>query len=214
MHPYEFMRLVENVDPELKPDYEKVFEPQGTGPVATSKHFVFVVCNLLRGFTPVEISEQVEREKQNYISIDSIREYSLQFIPPHLTQQSLMHRYFQKMEGVDEIDILENLCKIQLFRVMKRVDRPSVDAEDDESKRRDIDCLRKLTMDTLKAKVEVGRYKKPAVEINHTGNVTHTGEVIHKTELAILEPREAAEALRALDKIKKLAEPDADDSLH
>lgn len=214
MHPYEFAHMVDNIDPELKVQYEKVFEPQGTGPVALSPHFVFIVCNVLRGYAPVEVSEQVEREKQTFISADAVREYTLQFIPGNLIKQSMMSRYLTQMSKLDEIDVLENLCKIQLVRVMTRVDNPSVDAEDDESKRRDIDCLRKLTMDTIKAKMETGRYKKAPIQHQHEVSVNQSGEVVHRQELALPEPREAAEALRALSKIKKLTEPDADEPIH
>lgn len=217
MRPHEFLQLVRRTDPELEPELEQVFKPQGTGPVATHPEFIFIVCNILRGFTPREVSEMMEREKKTFVSIDSIREYSLQYIPPYLCLNSLKFRWLEKMGSMDEIGILENLCKVQMMRVMERLDQPSVDPEDDESKRRDIDALRKLTMDTLKAKLETGRYARPAVKHEHSHHVDAT--VSHEVEEQLpsgLDAREAAEALKALEKIKRLTEGTGDngDSVH
>lgn len=205
MRPHEFLQLAENLD--LDPDYrdelKQVLAPQGTGPIATSPHFVFVICNLLRGLTPLEVSEQVEREKKVYLSVDAIREYSLQYVPPHLIQHSLMHRWFAKMDTLDEVEILENLTKLQMMRVMMRVDRPAIDADDHESNRRDIDALRKLACDTIDAKIKTGRMR--AVPIKHEHEVVQTGEVNHThTDAGKLDAQDAAAALQALVKIQAL----------
>lgn len=216
MLPHEFLALVQNINPLMKDDMERVFTPQGSGPVATSPHFVYVVCNILRGLSPTEISMMVEREKKTFISIDSVREYTLQYIPSKLVLPSMKQKWLEQKEGVDEIKLLENLCQVQLMRIMDRLDKPAVDAEDEESKRRDIDCLRKLAMDTLKAKVETGRYVKPADKVSVT--VTAQGEVKHAhvvDPMSALNPRVAAAALQALNKINGLMaiaeKPDEED---
>lgn len=211
MNPNEFLQLVQNVEPSLRPEMERVFTPHGTGPVATSPHFVYIVCNLLRGYGPREVSEMVEREKKAFISIDALRDYTLQYVPPHLNLNNLKHRWLQRMDSMDEIGLLESLAKIQMMRVMERLDRPSVDAEDDESKRRDIDCLRKLAMDSLKAKIETGRYVKPVTEVRHTHTVD--GEVVHTHDHlpSSIEPRDASAVLRALEAIKSLSVRDPGD---
>lgn len=207
MRPHEFLQFVENVDPEYRDELRQVLDPQGTGPVATSPHFVFVVCNLLRGLTPLEVSEQVEREKKTYLSVDAIREYSLQYVPPHLVQQSLMHRWLEKMDILDEVSILENLTKLQMMRVMARVDRPSIDADDAESQRRDIDALRKLACDTIDAKIKTGRMR--SAPIKHEHEVIQSGEVTHNhTDVGKLDAQDAAAALQALAKIQALKEKD------
>lgn len=212
MQPQEFLALVQNTDPDLKVAMEKVFTPQGTGPVATSPHFVYILCNILRGFTPREVSEMVEREKKAFITVDSVREYMMLYVPPGLMLSNLKQRWIQRAAKVDEISLLENLCYVQMMRVMERLDKPSVDAEDDESKRRDVDVMRKLAMDTLKAKIETGRYDKPAekiaVTVTSSSEVTHT----HKSDpTGMPDVRAAAAALEALKTIAMMARSPKDE---
>lgn len=211
MLPHEFLSLVSNVDPALKDDMMNVFTPQGSGPVATSPHFIYIVCNILRGLSPVEISMLVEREKKTFVSQDAVREYSLMFVPPKLVLPSMKQKWLSQRESLDEIALLENLCQVQMMRIMDRLDKPAVDAEDEESKRRDIDVMRKLAMDTLKAKVDTGRYQKPAepptkvdVTVTQQGQITHAHVV---DPMAPIDSRVAAAALQAITKIQGLAAP-------
>lgn len=215
MSPHEFLALVENVNPAIKDDMMRVFTPQGSGPVATSPHFVFIVCNILRGFSPTEISMMVEREKKVFVTQDAIREYTLMYVPPKLMLGSMKQKWLAQREQIDEITILENLCQVQMMRIMGRLDKVAADADDEESMRRDIDVMRKLTMDTIKAKVDTGRYQKPEekpakveVTVNQQGEVKHTHLV---DPLAPLDTRVASAALRALDTIMGLKPKTSDE---
>lgn len=220
MLPHEFLTLAARVNPEVKDEMEAVFTPKGTGPVAVSPHFIFIVCNILRGYTPREVAEQVEREKKAFITVDAIRDYQLQFVPPQLMHTNLKHRWIQNMESLDEIDVMESLMKLQMMNVMHRMDSPSTDLEEQESRRRDVDCLRKLTMDTLKAKIDTGRmadadeknadpdYVPPALP-GQTD--VPPDEVPLETGFHSIGERGAAAVLRAMNQLDGLAEDNGDD---
>jgi hypothetical protein len=198
VHPLEFLNMVDNIDPSLRPEMEKVFTPQGSSPVASSPNFVFIVSNYLRGLTPLEINKLLENEKKEYIAPNVIRDYMLQYVPAYLMRQNLIHKYLVAQPGMDEIQIMESTLKMQMARVANRVDKPTVDTDDEESTRRDIDLLHKMAYNTLEAKIKTGRVAQ--VPQQHEHHVTQKSEIKHTHE--VLDTRTASQAWKLMEKIR------------
>lgn len=198
---------VENLEPGQRDRMREIFKPQGNGPVAQSRNFVYVICHLLRGLPPSTVSVLLAREKNEIIPESAVRDYALAYIPPDLLAPHLMLKYFQQMNGMSEVDTLDVLRKIALARLMAMLDQTSDNPyrlENEEGVvvlsapvgeiRKTIDAIRKLCETSLKAKVVSGAVKLPTQEVS----VSVKQSNMEDSDDAPIDPRVASFALQAL----------------
>lgn len=198
----------------LRSELEDALVPKGTGRVAKSPNFQFIVCHLLRGTPPLEIQQLVEREKGEIVQATSIRDYGLCHIPHKLLRTHSVYRQVQAEPAIDEVQALETLLKIQMKRVMARIDRPLATADEEQSIRREIDLAHNLAKSSLEAKIKTGRIAEapkdvnlnmigPAVQVmNNSLNVSSSAATA--SPVLSVGTRTASTVLRALDRIAAL----------
>lgn len=189
--------MVDNVAPELRDQLRVVLAPQGTSPVASSPHFIFIICHLLQGTPPGEVSALLLRERSQMIPPHVIRDYQIAYVPPELTRPNLTYRYFAKMQSMPEIEVVSTALRMQVTKVAKLIDEPLRTVEERESYRRDVDLMVKIASESVKLKKELGVIDTPALPVPPTQKVEHT----HRLEL---DPRQAAAAVFALQQIRQL----------
>lgn len=205
-HPLEFLIMVENIAPELKGPMRDVLSPQGNCAVARSANFTFIVCNALRGFTPLEISEVLEKDKRELVSPSVIRDYILKFIPGELIRPNLMVKWLTQTGKLDEVAVLESATRMQLSKVASQMDKPTLTDEQREGARRDLELLVRSAQASLDAKIKTGRvYSLPQ---QHEHKHVVEGKVEHTAKAEKLEPRQAARVLDALERIKQVSSGD------
>lgn len=226
------------------PEYDrkralKVFEPNGYGPVASSRHFSWIMSRAMEGEHEAKISAALEKEMHEVISPNAIRDYVLENIPPDFMRPNLELRYYLKKGEVSELDMME-LCKqIGIERLMLL--RSRADSTDD-AYLDIVDCLRKLAKTITDIKIKTGYLEKPAKNVNVTITETaaqttiydeETGEPIKNiTQIyqaspdgngkprripAEVKPRTAAQAfhiLRKLDLLKNDLKIEAENEQH
>lgn len=189
--------MVENVVPELRDQFRTVLTPQGSGPVAQSPHFQFIVCHLLQGTVPEVVASLLARERKQVMAPHVIRDYMLAYIPATLLRPNMVLKYFSQMPVLPELATIETAIKMQAMKVAKMFDLPMNSVEERESSRRDLELLVRTCEVALEIKVDMGLVHKgpqPEIPVQH-----HVHE--HKITM---EPRKAANALAALKEIRNL----------
>lgn len=206
----EILGMVQNLDPSLKVLMERVLTPQGTSQVASSPHFMFIVCSLVNGYSPIEVSRTLLKEKGQHIPAFEIRDYLVSYIPADLTRPALQLKWMQQTGRVDEVSVLENVVRIQTQKVVEQMDRPGRSVDDREGYRRDVDLLMKAATHSLDAKIKTGRVPRLAGTSTTTTDplqVTHTHkhEHVHKLPEGV-DAYRAKKVLSALEEIKKVTD--------
>lgn len=215
----DLLAMVQNLEPALRETMEKVLTPQGTSQVASSPHFSFIICNLINGYSPIEVSRVLLKEKGQHISAFVIREYQVAHIPPELQRTNMQLKWLQRSPGMDEIQILEHALRIQLQKVVEQMDRPQRSVADREGYRRDVELLVKASTASLDAKIKTGRVPRAAGTYAFDGDETpvlkHQHEHTHKVTDGAGKPLEAHRAknvLAALGEIDKVMDESGSDS--
>lgn len=209
IHPVELLQAVENVDAALLDKVRAALSPQGTCAVAASANFTFIVCSLMRGETPLEVSKLLEKERHEVIPGSVIRDYALKYIPPEIVRPNLLFKYLAKAdEPINEVQVLEACVRIQQARVAAIVDKQDLGLRSCESSRRELELLKKMAESSLDAKIRTGQVPGAKGTGDGVGVVPQAPsqhlhlhiEGVSKT----VDTREAANALRAVRDIKAL----------
>lgn len=205
----EELNFLDVTDLSLRAEIEDALIPKGSGRVAKSPNFQFIACHLLRGMPPLEIQQMLEREKNEIIQATSIRDYALCHIPAKLLRTHSLYRQVQNEPAIDEVQALETLLKIQMKRVMARIDRPLATADEEQSVRREIDLAHNLAKSSLEAKIKTGRIAEAPKDVNlnmfapmaQAMNAIQVSASLPATPGSAVGTRTASAVLRALDRI-------------
>jgi len=206
--------MAQNLEPDSREMMEKALTPQGTSQVAQSPHFVFIICSLINGYTPIEITRALLKEKGQQISAFEIRDYQVNYIPPGLTRPAMALKYLQKSGRIDEVSLLENVVRIQTQKVVEQMDRPQRSIADREGYRRDVDLLIKAATSSLDAKIQTGRLPRapqPTIPADQPTATVQQVEHTHTHEHRLLEGVDAHKAKNVLTALGEIDRVMADD---
>jgi hypothetical protein len=196
----DLIELIEGIDPSLKEKFEDTLVPKGNSVVAKSENFRFIVGNLLRGYLPKEVSDMLRVEKGENIAGNEIRQYYSRYVPHELSRTQIMYNYLQKQGSVNTEQVLESLTKLQLSRVLTREHRFDLTDDSGEIYRKELDLLRKITMDLDAVRRKSGD-SVHTLRVEHAGKVQHEGKIQH-SDVVHTDMRAASKALMVLQELK------------
>lgn len=208
--PHSFLSQIELLDPSQQDKFRDVFVPKGGGPVAASKHFVWLLSNLLRGVSPGALSVMHEMENEEVIEESAIRDYCLAYVPPALMSGPMLIKYLQMQPGLDETETLDFLRKYMTNRLCALSEmRTTADTfiEIGDEIRKTADMVRKLCVSSLDVKLKTGQVK--AVVQEHMVEVKPAKWVDDDDGREVnLDPRTAAFALQFLHDVGIFKKPE------
>lgn len=198
----EILQMLENIgEPGLKGDLASAFTPQGTGRVARSPNFVFIISHLLKGRSAFRVSELLTKERKEEIPPFSIRDYFLTHIPISLRRQNLALRAFGNMPALDEVKVLEDLVKVGTTQLADMLDADAAEGMPPEEIRRTMKLVGDLAACSVEMKIKTGRMKAPTQNLNLTARV----EVENARDvLPGLDKRTAATVMRVLERVTQV----------
>lgn len=188
--------LAKNLEPELVPDLESVFESKGECPVARSPNFTFIMCCALKGMQHRAIASALQDERQERIPWIVIRDYILKFVPAKLMKPGMYVAFMSKrFAHMDETAMVENITRMQYSRLADMLESGRVRSDE---LRREIDLFGKLVKQSADVKVALGKVVT-APGVNATPPVPNT----HITNNIRLNSRSASTVLKFLHALNK-----------
>lgn len=133
----------------------EVTRPRGTGPVAISPHFNYIVECGLRGYTPVQIVNELSSQVGNpNVTPEQISSYFAENLPPELRLPARQLQQFSRSGPVQPFTTLLELLAFQRYRVGEAVIQNV--GVDSEQVRREVDLCARLCKDVINIGQSVG----------------------------------------------------------
>lgn len=199
----EILQYVENLgDPGLRDLLAQVFTPQGSGRVARSPNFVFIVSHLLKGRSSFRVADLLLKERKEDIPAFSIRDYFLTHIPLELRRQNLALRAISKEPVLDEVRVLEDLIKLGTSQLADMLDTDATEGMPPEEIRRTMKLVGDFAMQSVELKIKTGRLKAAPTKLELSGRVEVENA---KDVLPGLDKRAAATVMRVLERVTQVS---------